>query len=237
MNLRWVNRIYIYIKPTHTGGLELSKMSDPTAQPPPTGREGPVMERVAAIETVQAVDKDQAHREKFVALVGNIRVELYNFAYRLTGTREEAEDLLQEAYFKAFKYFHQLRDENKFKEWIFQITANQFKNYLRRKKKENTVYQDDSEHVFVEPMNAHNNPDERFMQSDRTTVVREALELISPKMRSVLVLFEIEGYSIEEVSDSLGISRGTVKSRLHYARKKLREILEEGPLSDKIHFG
>ena len=104
------------------------------------------MERVAAIETVQAVDKDQAHREKFVALVGNIRVELYNFAYRLTGTREEAEDLLQEAYFKAFKYFHQLRDENKFKEWIFQITANQFKNYLRRKKKENTVYQDDSEH-------------------------------------------------------------------------------------------
>ena len=212
-------------------------MAPPEVQPPPVGREGPVMERVAAIEGVRPFDRDEAHRQKFVGLVDNIRVELYNFAFRLTGSREDAEDLLQEAYFKAFKYFHQLRDEGKFKEWIFQITANQFKNYLRRKKKENTIYQDEMEHVFVEPAAEIHNPDVRYLQSDRTKVIRDALELISPKMRSVLVLFEIEGFSIEEVSDSLKISRGTVKSRLHYARKKLREILENGPMAEKIHFG
>ena len=61
--------------------------------------------------------------------------------------------------------------------------------------------------------------------------------MVSPKMRSVLVLFEIEGYSIEEVARTLGISRGTVKSRLHYARRKLREVLESGPLKGMIHFG
>ncbi len=204
---------------------------------PPKVREGPTMERVVAYDGAGTADRERSPDQRFVALVDHIRVELYNFAFRLTGTREEAEDLLQESYFKAFKYFHQLRDEQKFKEWIFQITANQFKNYLRRKKKENTYYQDDSERVFVEPQKAHRNPDEVFLQNDRSATVRNALEIVSPKMRSVLVLFELEGYSIEEVSKTLGISRGTVKSRLHYARKKLREVLEEGELAKKVHFG
>jgi RNA polymerase sigma-70 factor (ECF subfamily) len=195
------------------------------------------MERVAAYEGARPIERDEASRAQFVDLVNGIKVELYNFALRLTGSREEAEDLLQESYFKAFKYFHQLRDEAKFKEWIFQITANQFKNFLRRKKRDNTFYQDDSEHAFVEPEQAHRNPDELYYQNDRTAVVQRALEMISPKMRSVLVLFEIEGYSIEEVSRTLGISRGTVKSRLHYARRKLREVLETGPMKGRIHFG
>lgn len=195
------------------------------------------MERVATIESVVSVDREEEKRQQFVALMNGIRTELYNFAFRLTGTREEAEDLLQESYFKAFKYFHQLRDETKFKEWIFQITANQFKNFLRRKKKENTFYHDDQEQVFSEPEKVYRNPDELYLQNDRTNVVRTALEMVSPKMRSVLVLFEIEGYSIEEVSETLGISRGTVKSRLHYARRKLKEILESGPLAGRIHFG
>ncbi|MCX6646593.1 MAG: RNA polymerase sigma factor [bacterium] len=194
-----------------------------------------MLERVATYDGT--LDRDESRQELFSTLVGNIRTELFNFALRLTGNRQEAEDLLQESYFKAFKYFHQLREQDKFKEWIFQITANQFKNFLRKKKKENTFYHDDTDQSFIEKEKEFRNPDELFMQSDRTTVVRQALDHISPKMRSVLVLFEIEGYSIEEVSDTLGISRGTVKSRLHYARKKLREILEEGPMEGKIHFG
>ena len=79
------------------------------------------MERVATIDTAVAVDREEEKRQRFVCLMNGIRTELYNFAFRLTGTREEAKDLLQESYFKAFKYFHQLREESKFKEWIFQI--------------------------------------------------------------------------------------------------------------------
>ena len=212
-------------------------MREAENQIPPDVSEGTPMERVAAIESVVSVDREEEKRRRFVALMNGIRTELYNFAFRLTGTREEAEDLLQESYFKAFKYFHQLREETKFKEWIFQITANQFKNFLRRKKKENTFYHDDQEQVFSEPEKIYRNPDELYLQNDRTNVVRTALEMVSPKMRSVLVLFEIEGYSIEEVSETLGISRGTVKSRLHYARRKLKEILESGQLAGRIHFG
>jgi len=196
-----------------------------------------MLERVAAYEGTSQIDQVEVRRQQFVVLTDGIKTELYNFALRLTGSREEAEDLLQESYFKAYKYFHQLRDQDKFKEWIFQITANQFKNFLRKKKKENTFYQNDSEHQFNEPEKVFRNPDELCYQRDRSVTVQKALEMISPKMRSVLVLFEIEGYSIEEVADTLRISRGTVKSRLHYARRKLREILESGTLKSKIHFG
>jgi len=211
---------------------------NPKPQVPPELSEGcEMLERVAAYEGTSQIDQVEVRRQQFVMLTDGIKTELYNFALRLTGSREEAEDLLQESYFKAYKYFHQLRDQDKFKEWIFQITANQFKNFLRKKKKENTFYQDDSEHQFNEPEKVFRNPDELCYQRDRSVTVQKALEMISPKMRSVLVLFEIEGYSIEEVADTLRISRGTVKSRLHYARRKLREILESGTLKNKIHFG
>jgi RNA polymerase sigma-70 factor (ECF subfamily) len=210
----------------------------PKPEPPPEVSEGrKMLERVATYEGTQSIDRDEVRRQQFVGLVDGIKVELFNFALRLTGSREEAEDLLQESYFKAYKYFHQLRDQNKFKEWLFQITANQFKNFLRKKKKENTFYQDDSEYQFVEPEKAYRNPDEMHLQSDRSALVQKALRMVSPKMRNVLVMFELEGYSIEEVASSLNISRGTVKSRLHYARKKLREILETGQLEGRIHFG
>jgi len=210
----------------------------PKPEPPPEVSEGrKMLERVATYEGSQAIDHDEVRRQQFVGLVDGIKVELFNFALRLTGSREEAEDLLQESYFKAYKYFHQLRDQNKFKEWLFQITANQFKNFLRKKKKENTFYQDDSEHQFTEPEKAYRNPDELYIQRDRSALVQKALMMVSPKMRNVLVMFELEGYSIEEVASSLNISRGTVKSRLHYARKKLREILETGQMEGRMHFG
>jgi RNA polymerase sigma-70 factor (ECF subfamily) len=236
VNFRFGNRIYINDAVPNRRVWSEREMSQ-ELKIPPNLSEGPPMERVATIETAVAVDREEEKQRRFVCLMNGIRTELYNFAFRLTGTREEAEDLLQESYFKAFKYFHQLREEAKFKEWIFQITANQFKNFLRRKKKENTFYHDDQERVFAEPEKVHRNPDELYLQNDRTDIVRKALELVSPKMRSVLVLFEIEGYSIEEVSDTLRISRGTVKSRLHYARKKLREVLETGELAGKMHLG
>ncbi len=210
----------------------------PKPEPPPEVSEGrKMLERVATYEGTQSIDRDEVRRQQFVGLVDGIKVELFNFALRLTGSREEAEDLLQESYFKAYKYFHQLRDQNKFKEWLFQITANQFKNFLRKKKKENTFYQDDSEYQFVEPEKTYRNPDEMYLQSDRSALVQKALRMVSPKMRNVLVMFELEGYSIEEVASSLNISRGTVKSRLHYARKKLREIIETGQLEGRMHFG
>ena len=161
----------------------------------------------------------------FQSKMDSIRNELYSFAYRLMGNREDAEDLLQESYFKAYKYFHQLRDKSKFKEWIFQITANQFRNQLKRKKRERTYFVDDFNVVLEKPQKVSSNPDNMFDELDLSEKVRVAIDNLHPKMKTALLLFELQGFNIDEVAKILSISPGTVKSRLHYARKRLKEEL------------
>lgn len=173
-------------------------------------------------------------RRVFQAKMDTIRTELYNFAYRLTGTREDAEDLLQESYFKAYKYFHQLRDRSKFKEWIFQITANQFRNTLKRRKREQVYFVDEFEQAGLIPQQPTDDPDTRAERRDQSERVRTAIGELDPKMREALVLFELQGFSIEETARILQISPGTVKSRLHYARKRLKSQLLSTDLGNAL---
>ena len=161
----------------------------------------------------------------FQAKMDTVKNELYSFAYRLSGNRDDAEDLLQESYFKAYKYFHQLRDTSKFKEWIFQITANQFRNQLKRRKRERTYFVEDFNTVTEKPQVDNCNPDIIFDEADLSEKVRAAINSLHPKMKTALILFELQSFNIEEVSRILGISPGTVKSRLHYARKRLKTEL------------
>lgn len=177
--------------------------------------------QAAALETREDL------KRLFQGKVEGIRSELYNFAYRLTGSREDAEDLLQESYFKAFKYFHQLRDRSKFKEWIFQITANQFRNSLKKKKREQLYFTDEFEKVAAVPQKPKYDPDVVAEQEDQAIRLKALIGELDPKMREALVLFELQSFSIEETARILGISPGTVKSRLHYARKRLKDHLLE----------
>ena len=183
-------------------------------------------EEMARTISVPLTGEDVLERNAlFQAKMDSIRNELYSFAYRLMGNREDAEDLLQESYFKAYKYFHQLRDKSKFKEWIFQITANQFRNQLKKRKRERTYFVDDFSVVLEKPQNTNVNPDNLFDGLDLSEKVRYAIDKLHPKMKTALVLFELQGFNIDEVSNILGISPGTVKSRLHYARKRLKDEL------------
>jgi len=188
--------------------------------------------------TREKVAEAEKPRDRFVKLIGTYEKELYNFAFRLTGNRYDAEDLLQESFFKAYKYFFQLRDESKFKEWIFQITANQFKNLLRKKRREKLSFPEDFEQNVTENLEQTptRNPDQTFDRRDHSSLLQEAMSELGPKMRTVLVLFELEGYSIEDISGMLGISRGTVKSRLHYARRKLKQVLLSEDFVERHHY-
>jgi RNA polymerase sigma-70 factor (ECF subfamily) len=181
-----------------------------------------------------AAETKEDTRRAFQAKMDSIRTELYNFAYRLTGTREDAEDLLQESYFKAYKYFHQLRDRSKFKEWIFQITANQFRNTLKRKKREQVYFVDEFEEAGLVPQQQIDDPDIRAERRDQSDRVKSAIADLDPKMREALVLFELQGFSIEETARILQISPGTVKSRLHYARKRLKTELLSSELGTAL---
>ncbi len=190
-----------------------------------------------ALDREKASETDNA-KERFVHLLKRYEKELYNFAYRLTGNRHDAEDLLQESFFKAYKYYFQLRDESKFKEWIFQITANQFKNLLRKRRRERLTFPEDFEKNVTESLEQapSKNPDETFDRRDHRALLREAMSEMGDKMRTVLVLFELEGYTIEDISSMLSISRGTVKSRLHYARRKLKDVLMSDEFKERHQF-
>jgi RNA polymerase sigma-70 factor (ECF subfamily) len=183
-----------------------------------------------AISRPLSRDLESERRILFQEKMDSIKNELYSFAYRLMGNREDAEDLLQESYFKAFKYFHQLRETGKFKEWVFQITANQFRNQIKKKKRERTYFVEDFSAVVNErPQDSTVNPDKIFDEADLSDKVRKAINNLHPKMKTALVLFELQGFNIDEVAGILSISPGTVKSRLHYARKRLKdELLKTG---------
>ncbi|HYE77478.1 MAG TPA: RNA polymerase sigma factor, partial [bacterium] len=148
-------------------------------------------ERALMRNQVAVAENREQLKYTFQAKVDGIRSELYNFAYRLTGNREDAEDLLQESYFKAFKYFHQLRDRDKFKEWIFQITANQFRNSLKKKKREQLYFTDDYEKIGAMPQKKKYNPDVVAEKDDRAIRLHQAIASLDPKMREALVLFEL----------------------------------------------
>jgi len=189
---------------------------------------------LARPQQLAAAETREETRRIFQAKMDGIRTELYNFAYRLTGTREDAEDLLQESYFKAYKYFHQLRDRSKFKEWIFQITANQFRNTLKRRKREQLYFVDEFEQAGHIPQQPGDDPDVIAERRDQAVRVQSAIDSLDPKMREALVLFELRGFSIEETAKILQISPGTVKSRLHYARKRLKSQLMETDLGSAL---
>lgn len=182
-------------------------------------------EAVKTIAKPLSFENEEEKRILFQERMDSVKNELYSFAYRLMGNREDAEDLLQESYFKAFKYFHQLRDTSKFKEWVFQITANQFRNQIKKKKRERTYFVDDFSAIGEKPQLSTKNPDNLFENIDLSDKVKQAIDNLHPKMKTSLVLFELRGFNIEEVGKILGISPGTVKSRLHYARKRLKDEL------------
>lgn len=181
--------------------------------------------KTKALSAPLAKDNELEKRMLFQEKMDSVKNELYSFAYRLMGNREDAEDLLQESYFKAYKYFHQLRNPSKFKEWVFQITANQFRNQIKKKKRERTYFVDDVEIINEKPQEKTMNPDNIFEGVDLSDKVRNAIDNLHPKMKTALVLFELQEFNIDEVAGILNISPGTVKSRLHYARKRLKTEL------------
>ncbi|MCD6216475.1 RNA polymerase sigma factor [bacterium] len=181
--------------------------------------------KTKALSAPRAKDIELEKRMLFQEKMDSVKNELYSFAYRLMGNREDAEDLLQESYFKAYKYFNQLRNPSKFKEWVFQITANQFRNQIKKKKRERTYFVDDVSIINEKPQEKTMNPDNIFEGVDLSDKVRNAIDNLHPKMKTALVLFELQEFNIEEVAGILNISPGTVKSRLHYARKRLKTEL------------
>lgn len=144
---------------------------------------------------------------------------LRSHAERLTGHPAAADDVLQETWIAALKGLGRLSDVEAFRAWIYRILSRKATDWIRSRQRRRRL----GRRFAAEPV-ASSADGER---SDRIESLDHAIKRLSPPLRHVVLLHYVEEFSVEEVADVLGIPRGTVKSRLHNARKQLRALIEE----------
>lgn len=146
----------------------------------------------------------------------------YNLARWMTRNEEDAEDVVQEAYVRAFRFFGAFRGGNA-RAWVLRIVRNTCYNWLQENRPLQSAAEFD-ENLFG-PDTHTLNPEEALLQNASDKMIRQALETLPLKSREVLILREFEGMSYREIADTTGIPAGTVMSSLSRARGRLRHIL------------
>ena len=170
-------------------------------------------------------------RDAFDQLVKATYAEVYTLAYRLTGNEEDARDVVQDAYFRAFRSLKRFRGDSRFSTWMYRITANCASTYLtRRRKGRHEVLSDDDVHRDERPEVDPEQMAEAGLLRDRMTA---ALADLPPVLRSVVVLRDVFDLPHEAIASELGITEAAAKVRLHRARRKLRERLFPMPGEEK----
>ena len=172
----------------------------------------------------------------FEKLVNERSGEIYGLLYRLTENGEEARDLTQETFLRAFQSINHFRGESDLRTWIYRIAINQARNrwrWWRRRRREATVSIDEPEIgggrlglVATLKSPTARDPEQHTLQNERERALQKALSGLRRIYREAVVLRDIEGFAYEEIANTLNISVGTVKSRLARGRQELRRKLE-----------
>ena len=166
----------------------------------------------------------------FGELVRRYEGKIFRLAQHVTQNREDAEDVLQETFMKAYEHLEQFKGDSKFYTWIVRIAVNQALMKLRRRKTDKSVSLDETidtgEDTVVREIAAWGeNPEQQLSRDELGSILDSAIESLEPLYRSVFVLRDIEQLSTEETAEALGLSVPAVKSRLLRARLQLREKL------------
>jgi RNA polymerase sigma-70 factor (ECF subfamily) len=174
----------------------------------------------------------------FEELVAERSGEIYGLLFRLTENSEEARDLTQETFLRAFQSIGRFRGEADLRTWIYRIAINQARNrwrWWRRRRRDSTVSLDSTQGPTTQTVistlaESSDNPEQQTLAHERELVLRSALHKVGQAYRETVILRDIEGFTYEEIASTLGINVGTVKSRLARGRQELRLKLE-GSLS------
>ena len=180
-----------------------------------------------------AEESDEERRDRFDQAVNEYMQPLYGNALRLTGNPEDAADLVQATFERAFRAFHQYRPGTNLKAWLFKIQNNTFINEYRKKQRQPKVA--DGEQVQDWQMHraeSHTSAglrsaEDEVLESLPAEAVRNALAQISDEYRQAVLLADVEGLRYKEIAEIMGTPVGTVMSRLHRGRRQLRELLED----------
>jgi RNA polymerase sigma-70 factor (ECF subfamily) len=168
--------------------------------------------------------------QAFTDLVNQYERKIYRLAKHITQNDEDAEDVLQESFLKAYEHLDNFQGNSKFYTWIVRIAVNESLMKLRKRKSDRTVPLDEpvdtgEEMVTREIAVWDDNPEQRYSREEIQEILDKAVEGLKPDFRTVFILRDIEELSTEETAETLGISVPAVKSRLLRARLALREKL------------
>ncbi|MFO8081072.1 MAG: sigma-70 family RNA polymerase sigma factor [Armatimonadota bacterium] len=174
-------------------------------------------------EQVDVIRAQLGDDEAFMRLAERYHARLLHYVRRIVGDRGVADDVVQETWVAAYRGLRRLDEPGRLKAWLFGIARNKALNALRKEERSRLDYVEDEALEAV--------PDEEDdgldLRAEQAAQVHRALDRISPAHAEALVLYYVEGLSYEEVADVIGCKVGTVRSRLHYAKRALREAMED----------
>jgi RNA polymerase sigma-70 factor (ECF subfamily) len=179
--------------------------------------------------------------EAFGILVSRYQDRLYPTVFRLTGCAEEAHDLLQDAFLRAFEKLERFQGESSFYTWVYRIAVNLALSGRRRRRLVLRLNHDGAGGGVDPPYDpAESDPSAPLERAERDRLIQDALNALAPDHRAVVVMKEFDGLHYEEIGATLGIPVGTVRSRLHRARCELRDRLrvlvdEDAPVKQTSH--
>jgi RNA polymerase sigma-70 factor (ECF subfamily) len=170
----------------------------------------------------------------FERLVLRYKFRIFAVAKRITKNREDAEDVVQESFHKAFRHLNNFQEKSRFSTWITRIAMNEAFMLLRRRRGIRETMpegpDDDVEPFSAKFIDQRPSPEESCCLRERKEILTEAINRLGPKIRKTVFLRDIEERSIEETAQILGASIGVVKSRLLRGRRKLRATVNPGLL-------
>ena len=178
----------------------------------------------------------------FEKLVLEYEKSVYAITQRMTGNAEDAADMTQETFIKAYNSLSSFRGDSKFSVWLYRIATNVCLDFLRSRSRKPTVSlsmeDDDGEEVELDIADESQSPERLLERGLTRDAVRRGLNALSPEYRQILLLREIQGLSYEEIADVLTLEVGTVKSRIFRARKRLCAfLLADGNIPDFVPSG
>ena len=173
----------------------------------------------------------------FEELVNLYQGPVYNLCFRMVGNAEDAADMSQEAFLKAWRNLAGFQFESAFSTWLYRLASNCCLDFLRSRKRRPTISlvttNDEDEEQVMDVEDTAPGPEEQLFSREDREVLQKALGEIDPEQRQILTLRVVNDLSYGEIADILGIKEGTVKSRLSRARENLRKkVLQIGNKTD-----
>ena len=189
-------------------------------------------EEYALVQRIQSGDSDA-----FAVLMDLYQKQVYHLALRTVGNPEDAADMTQEAFLRAYRAIGSFRGDSKLSVWLYRLTQNVCIDFLRSRGRRPavslTVENEADEVQELDVADDRFDPEEQYQRKALRDAVRRGLDALPEEYRAILVLREISGLSYAEIGERLQLEEGTVKSRLFRARKKLCEFLQrDGNLPD-----